>query len=204
MERGKPLTTGEIARLCYVSGVTVFNWIREGKLKAYTTPGGHYRILPQDFQQFLTENHMPLGRGFRPKGPPRVLIVDDERIVIGAIKRILAHDDVDYRVESASSGFEAGTKVASFNPDLLILDLMMPGLDGFEVCKQVRANPETNHIKILIITGYPGDENVRRALAFGADKVLAKPFRADEVRYWVHRLLGMEAGKESEGVFSKN
>ncbi len=204
MERGKPLTTGQIARLCFVSGVTVFNWIREGKLKAYTTPGGHYRILPQDFQRFVTENHMPLGLELRPEGPPRVLLVDDERVVIGALRRILYSDEVSYEVESASSGFDAGAKVASFKPDLLILDLMMPGLNGFEVCKQLKENPETSHIKVLVVTGYPEDENVRRALDCGAEHVLAKPFRADEVRHWVQRLLGKEVSREGESVLSKN
>jgi len=77
--------------------------------------------------------------------------------------------------ETASDGFEAGVKVVSFNPGLVILDLFMPGIDGFEVCRWLKNNPDKSHIKILVVTGYDTPENMKRIMDAGADGYLTKP-----------------------------
>jgi len=101
-------------------------------------------------------------------------------------------DDKEHRreLETAADGFEAGLKVVSFKPHLVVLDLVMPGLDGFKLCEQVKSNSETKHIKILIVTGFGSKENAEQALGLGADGYLLKPLNADELQERVRDLLG--------------
>jgi len=189
---GRPLTTGDVAKYCHVSQVAVVKWIKAGKLKAYRTPGSHYRILPKDFLEFLEKYQMPVPPDFHDKErKKRVLIVDDDPAVVGAISTALEQDEYDYEIASASDGYEAGIQVATFHPDLVILDIMMPELDGFEVCRKIKSDPKTQHIKILVLTGYPDEANIKRMLAYGADKCMAKPLNISELRESVAELLGL-------------
>lgn len=174
------LTTGEIAEYCQVSRVTVFQWIKKQQIPAFSTPGGHYRVKLSDFRRFLEKYEMPVDPGFFNQDKERILVVDDEPQVADFIVRALSTDDKvkEREIETAADGFEAGLKIASFGPHLVVLDLMMPGLDGFKVCEQVKSNPETEHIKVLIVTAFGSDENIERALQLGADDYLVKPLDA--------------------------
>lgn len=188
MVQDRLLTTGDVARYCQVSPVTVFRWIRSGKLKAYTTPGGHHRIRQSDFRGFLLNSGMPIDQAFFSEGnSKRILIVDDQPDALAVITRALAKGP--YETETAMDGFEAGMKLSDFQPDLLILDLMMPRVDGFEVCKLVRSNPFHQHVRILIVTGYANEENIARALEAGADDYLEKPLNLHELQQKVQALL---------------
>ena len=100
--------------------------------------------------------------------------------------------DGDYELASAADGFEAGLRTATFRPDLLILDLVMPNMDGFRVCEAIRTSPDTRHIRILVVTGYPDQENIDRALRSGADCCMAKPFAVRELKQKVAELLPTE------------
>lgn len=185
----RPLSTGEAAVFCHVSQVAIYKWIKEGKLKAYKTPGNHHRIQVVDFVKFLERYGMPVPEGLLTQSRKRILIVDDEPGVIGFITRILRSIDEDYEVSSAFDGYGAGEKVTSFHPDLIILDLRMPGMDGFEVCQRIKANPETKNIKILAITGYAEVENIRKIIESGAEHCLMKPILEEELKTWVAKLL---------------
>jgi DNA-binding response OmpR family regulator len=90
-------------------------------------------------------------------------------------------DDAGRASSLANDGFEAGVKVESFRPHALVLDLMMPGMDGFEVCKRLRARATLNHIRIVAMTGSHTAENVTRILEAGANVCLAKPFDSEEL-----------------------
>ena len=175
----KVLTTGEVAAHCHVTPETVANWIKSGKLRAYATPGRHRRIHVQDFRCFLEEFDMPPLEE-EPASCRRVLIVDDEPQVARLVSDVLSQTG-QYELETASDGFEAGLQLVRFSPDLIILDLMMPHLDGFKVCQMVRENPETRHIAILVLTAYAQGENIRRAQECGADFCMAKPFNTSEL-----------------------
>jgi len=184
------LTTGDVARYCQVSSVTVFRWIKSGKLKAYTTPGGHFRIRQSDLRDFLISNGMPIEPAlFKDSSRKRVLVVDDKPDVLMVISRALTEGPDEYEVETAQDGFEAGLKLADFQPDLLILDLMMPRVNGFEVCELIRSTPNYQHIKILIVTGYASKDNIARALEAGADDYLEKPLNLHELQQKVRMLL---------------
>ncbi len=185
------LTTGDIADYCQVSRVTVFQWIKKQQLPAFSTPGGHYRVKLSDFRNFLEKYGMPVDPAFFNQYKERILIVDDDQQVVDFIIRALGEgEEGEMReLETAADGFEAGLKIASFKPHLIVLDLMMPGLDGFKVCEQVKSDPETEHIKILIVTAYGSEENIERVLQLGADDYLIKPLDVEELRKRVRKLL---------------
>jgi len=185
------LTTGEIADYCQVSRVTVFQWIKKQQIPAFSTPGGHYRVKLSDFRRFLEKYDMPVDSAFFRRDKERILVVDDDPQVVDLMLRALQPDrrGEQPELETAADGFEAGLKIASFKPHLILLDLMMPGLDGFKVCEQVKSNPDTEHIKVLIVTGFGSEENIQRALRLGADDYLLKPLDVDELRKRVRDLL---------------
>ena len=121
-------------------------------------------------------NHQPAGK--------KVLIVDDDPLIQKMLTKALSAQK--YETAVASDGFEAGIQVAEFRPGLIILDLLMPGMDGFEVCKRIKGNPETSHIKILAVTGYDTTENRDRIMAEGADAYMTKPFDLNTLLEVIH------------------
>jgi len=180
MEKGGPLTTGDVASYCHVSHVTVFRWIKRGILKAYSTPGGHYRISCDDLVGFLKQQGMPVSPELQDSGDSRrsVLLVDDDPKVLEILGKILSTDE-SLDLDTASDGYEACIKIGAAKPDLIVVDLFMPGFDGFSVIREVRANPETSECKILVLSGFGSDDNRTRSLEFGADRFLEKPVDAN-------------------------
>ena len=179
------LTTGQAASHCQVSTPTLKTWIREGRLRAFKTPGGHARIAVGEFQRFLKRHQMPTYP--IPPAPAGVLVVDDEPQVVDMLVEFLTHHPRGFKIETASDGYEALIKLGSLRPALLILDVMMPKLDGIEVFRHLKSNPETQAIRILGVTGYPAA--APGLLAAGADAVLTKPLALDEVESHLGRLL---------------
>lgn len=185
----KIFTTYEVSRYCSVDLSTVINWIEQGKLLAYKTPGGHRRVKEEDLVHFLKEYHMPIPGDLVKKEKRRILIVDDDRVVVDLIVRALKKLKRKCEVDTAFDGFEAGRKLITFEPDLVILDLMLPGIDGFKVCKNIRKDKKTKHIKVLAITGYDSPENRKKIFASGANDYLAKPLEVDDLLEHVEKLL---------------
>ncbi|OQY02545.1 MAG: hypothetical protein B6I22_13480 [Desulfobacteraceae bacterium 4572_123] len=179
-------TVGQAADYCSVSRGTLLRCVKSGKLKASRTPGGHYRISKKDLEDFALEKGMyPLANN--RSSMKKVLIVDDDPGVQNVVAEILSAKK--YETETASSGYEAGTKVIRFKPGLIILDLFMPEMSGFEVCRQVKEDPETSDIKILAITGHDSLENRGRIMEAGADDYLAKPVKTADLLRHVEDLL---------------
>ena len=117
----------------------------------------------------------------------KILIVDDDPQIQESLTTMLsAHQ---YETEVASSGFEAGAKVMKFKPGLIILDLIMPGISGFKVCRLIKEDPDTSHIKVLAITGYDNKENRNRIMEAGADGYLTKPVAMNTLLQHVENLL---------------
>jgi len=164
------LTTRQAAGHCRVSIPTLRRWIRAGDLGAYLTPGGHRRIDLDEFQRFLAAQGRPpypLGAGARA----RLLVVDDEPLVVAMLVDLLS--DGPFTIETATDGYEALVKVGTFRPSVIILDAVMPGLDGVEACRCLRRLPETRDIRILGVTGHPSVVPVLRGA--GADACVTKP-----------------------------
>ncbi|MCP3982321.1 MAG: response regulator [bacterium] len=119
----------------------------------------------------------------------RILIVDDDAAVRDGMARAFRRDPRGYEVETAVDGFEAGAKVSSFEPDLVFLDVVMPGMGGLEVCHRIRALTEQRDVKIVILTGYPGGGNREQSLLYDADLFLSKPQPLASLRTHVEELL---------------
>ena len=196
MSENRVLTTGQIAGYCGVNFRTVIRWIERGHLKAYKLPGrGDNRVPLQEFLGFLRTHGIPIPGEFQDRSSPRVLVVDDDASAASAIRRVLRRAGLDTMI--ASDGFVAGALLESFSPDLMTLDLMMPGVHGMEVLRFVRGADHLKHTKIVVVSAMPGEELVR-ALEAGADDVLQKPFDNRELLVKVCGLVGMHLTEEAE------
>lgn len=171
-------TPNEVAQLFMVSPVTVRQWAQKGLLTAALTAGGHRRFLHQELIRFAHERGLTLN--WPGQGTTKILIVEDDEQVAGFLYEFLQGRPGIEAVDIAESGFEAGRKVQSFNPSVVLLDLMMPGMDGFAVCQNLKADPITRGIRVLAMTGYPTADNIERIMDAGAEVCLAKPI--DTVR----------------------
>lgn len=170
----KYLTPNDVASLLMVTTETIRQWARKGMLSAELTPGGHRRFLLHEVERFAQERGMSLQHFLEDEF--RVLIVDDDEQVIDYLLDLFRTLPGNVSTEVAHDGFSAGHKVFSFRANVMLLDLMMPGMDGFEVCKQMKSDPETEKIRIIAMTGYPTSKNMERIVSMGAETCLAKPF----------------------------
>jgi two-component system, OmpR family, response regulator VicR len=189
------LTTGDVARECEVTLASVKKWIGQAKLHAVRTPGRHFRISVQEFERFKAEYRFPV----EPEHAPRILVVDDSQLVVDFIVDALRDLVPGSELESASNGYEGLLKVGTFGPDLLILDLRMPGLDGMEVCRRIKANPAIRATRILMITAFAEKETAKEARRAGADGLLKKPLRLDALKAQVERMTRRPTGLRPGG-----
>lgn len=143
-----------------------------------TTAGGHYRIAEPDLTRFLAERQ----RTDRARLKDVILIVDDEPTILEIVQHALRPAFPGWRIETASDGVNAGMKLLRLMPSLLVLDLMLPGIDGFEVCRLVRSDPQLRDVAILCITGYKHPGVYDQAIEAGADECLFKPLDAQTLR----------------------
>jgi excisionase family DNA binding protein len=172
---GKPLTTWGVARILHVTPVTVFHWIRAGKLKAYRLPGGHFRVAPADLRQFLLDNRIPIN--FDAGVPRRILVVDDEAVVLEAFDAVLAGKACE--VVLASSGREALRELRRDRFDLIFLDLLLPDIGGSVVLRAIkRRDPEA---VVVLVTGFPHHEEAIAALEYGPAMMLPKPIKLSDI-----------------------
>ena len=174
------LTTIQAAKFCNSTQMTIIRWISSGKIKAHKTPGGHNRILKKDLYEFMIKNHMPIPDDFESVRK-RILIVDDDEEIRESIAYYLRINRSNFEIAVAEDGYDAGLLVNQFKPDLIILDLIMPKMDGFKVCEKIKKNPLTKEIKLVVLTGYANKKNIKRAYECGADKVLSKPLEMEEL-----------------------
>lgn len=182
----KAYTTFEAAKICHVTHHSIKNWIKQGLIKASRTPGGHYRILEKDLDEFREQYDMfP-----REKSPSkkRVMIVDDDADALALMEKILANEG--YELIKVSNATEVGLKAAQLMPDLILLDFLMPEINGFEVSKALRENDLTRSIPIMAVTCLSKERDIERIFECGADEYLAKPFKVDQLLEKVKELAG--------------
>ncbi len=179
MKKKAYLTPNEVAQLFMVSPITVRQWAQKGILRAMTTAGGHRRFTMREVERFAKERNLALQLPHRER--LSVLIVDDDEQVLDVLKEMLNTLDEDLEVSTARDGFEAGRQVQIMQPDVMLLDLMMPGMNGLEVCRRLNDDPSTKAIRVVAMTGFYDDENVRNILEAGADVCLRKPISRDEL-----------------------
>jgi len=181
MEIKQSFSTSEVAKYCHVTADTIRKWAEAGRIHVFKTPGGHRRIRREDLLQFLRENNIPIHPDLGSAGV-RVLVVDDEKSVISVVRRFLERTRTPFQVEAAMDGFDAGHQVATFKPDVVFLDLRLPGIDGFEVCRRIKTAPEHAGTHVIAMTGYYDNDIANRVMELGASMCLSKPFTPDDLR----------------------
>jgi two-component system, OmpR family, response regulator RpaA len=187
-----PLTTGDIARYCHTSATQVNRWIKRGVLNSFKTPGGQNRVTRNEFKSFLQKHKMPLeGEYFGEQLAKKILVVDDDQALVDVIFALLKAQPEDYLLEKANNGYEALLIAGDFKPDLIILDIRMPRIDGLEVCRQLKKSKKTAYrIKIIVITGHANADQRQEVLTTGADDYLLKPFEMQALLNRVRALVG--------------
>ena len=184
----KIYTTYQIGKFCQVNIRTVIRWIETGKLKAYSTPGGHRRVKWSDLIFFLTQNQMPIPRELEEAKKKKILIIDNDlEFLVKATKFLLTIPDSE--VMTASSGFNAGIVVAEWLPDMILLNFLIPDLDGFEAIKKIRENTRLKKILVVAVTYSQGTEETNRIKNSGIDSVIPKPIDREGFLKKINRLL---------------
>ncbi|MEJ2700863.1 MAG: response regulator [Sedimentisphaerales bacterium] len=172
-------TTGEAAEVCRVSQQTIIRCFDAGRLEGFRVPGSRFRRIPrQSLVKFMKENNIPLDA--IESGKRKVLIVDDDTEIVELIAEVLSRDG-RFEIETASSGYEAGMATERFRPELILLDYMLPDVNGNVVCQTIRKNPEFENIKIIIVSGVVKQDEIAQLLKSGAQGFIRKPFDVTEL-----------------------
>lgn len=178
-------TTGEIAKLCQVTKRTVIKWIDGGKLRGYTIPGSkHRRVSAESLQRFMKANQIP---GATAVVRPRILIVDDDLDLLELLKDAL-HDRYD--VDVASTALDAASRLAVFQPDIILLDIRLPDLSGLQVCRHFQGYKKSRNVPILTMSAYGGEIDPLEVRRSGADAFLPKPLRLVELKQRIEAMVG--------------
>jgi two-component system response regulator RpaA len=184
-------TTGEAAKICKVSQQTIIRCFDSGQLKGFRVPGSRFRRIPRDaLYRFMKENGIPTDA--LESGRRRILIVDDDQAVVDLISEVFAADN-RFETKVVNNGFGAGMLAKEYHPDLIILDVMLPDINGQAVCEIIRGDSAMSDIKIICISGMIEADKIQELTESGADDFLHKPLDIDELMRRVCRLLDMEA-----------
>lgn len=190
----------EVADICGVVNQTAINWIKNGFLKAFMTPGGQYRVYAEDLLAFLTSRGMRVPEDLMEAsdaGPDwkRLLIVDDDEDINMLLKRYLSRMAPGLTVQQAFDGFEAGKLISEARPGVIVLDINLPGIDGHKLCRRIKEDPTLGSPVIIAITGIDDEGTGERILGEGADAFLRKPLDFDRLWSTIEQLSAPRAGR---------
>ena len=172
-------TTGEAAKICKVSQQTIIRCFDNGQLKGFRVPGSRFRRIPREaLYKFMKDNGIPTDA--LESGKRKVLLVDDDVELVELMTKVL-EEDGRFEVRVATNGFDAGMMVKEYRPDLIVLDVMLPDINGKEVCHRVRADPTLEDVRILCISGMIEEDKIQELQLSGADDFLHKPFDIEEL-----------------------
>jgi len=172
-------TTGEAADVCKISQQTIIRCFDAGRLEGFRVPGSKFRRIPrQSLVKFMKDNNIPLDA--LESGRRKVLVVDDDPEIVELITDVLTRDG-RFEVRTASSGYEAGMATQQFRPDVILLDYMLPDVNGNVVCQTIRRNHEFENIKIIIVSGVVKQDEIDQLLKSGAEGFVKKPFSVAEL-----------------------
>jgi CheY-like chemotaxis protein len=187
----RTFTTHDIARFCDVYPSSVINWINSGKLRSYSTPGGHHRMLREDVILLLQSMRIPLPDELAAR-PMSILIVDDDVEITRMLARAFSRRADVFSTEVCHTGIEALIRIGQEPPDLVILDLILPKVDGLQVCRVLKAKAETRGVKIVAISGKKPPFNEKRPADAKIDAFFRKPLDLTELLGKTAELLGVE------------
>ena len=188
-------TTGEAAKICKVSQQTIIRCFDNGTLKGFRVPGSRFRRIPRDqLFAFMRDNGIPTDA--LESGKRKVLIVDDDEELVELLADTFVRDG-RFDIKTANNGFDAGMLVKEFRPDLVILDVMLPDINGKEVCQRVRSDSTLEMVKIICISGMIEQDKIADLKASGANDFMNKPFTVDKLLDRCCDLLEIERGVTS-------
>jgi excisionase family DNA binding protein len=183
-------TTGEAAKICKVSQQTIIRCFDNGTLKGFRVPGSRFRRIPRDqLFAFMRDNGIPTDA--LESSRRRILLVDDDQELVDLLRDAFERDG-RFEVHTANNGFDAGMKVKELRPDLVVLDVMLPDINGKEVCQRVRSDESLDSVKIICISGMVEQDKVEELRAAGANDFLQKPFAVDRLLDQVCLLLDLQ------------
>ena len=183
-------TTGEAAKICKVSQQTIIRCFDNGSLKGFRVPGSRFRRIPRDqLFTFMKDNGIPTDA--LESGKRKVLIVDDDEELVELLTDVFEKDS-RFDIKTANNGFDARMLVKEFRPDLVVLDVMLPDINGKEVCQRVRSDDSLEAVKIICISGMVEQDKVAELRAAGANDFMHKPFNVDRLLDRSCDLLDME------------
>lgn len=175
----------EVANICGVANQTAINWIRNGYLKAYSTPGGQYRVYADDLVGFMAERNMRIPESLASlcnvKSESSILVVEDDLGLNSVIHQYLSKEFPSARIYQAFDGFEAGTIMGGKKPDVVVLDLNLPGVDGFELCKKIHASADFGQPSIIVITALQDSGIEEKIQEMKASAFFRKPVVLEEL-----------------------
>ena len=184
-------TTGEAAKICKVSQQTIIRCFDSGQLEGFRVPGSRFRRIPRDkLFKFMRENNIPTDA--LESGKRKILIVDDDPEIVELIGDVLEKDG-RFEIRSVNNGFDAGMMVKDYHPDLIVLDVMLPDINGKEVCQRVRNDKNMEDVRIICISGMVEEDKIGELKAAGANDFLHKPFDATKLMERICQLLDIEA-----------
>jgi excisionase family DNA binding protein len=172
-------TTGEAAKICKVSQQTIIRCFDNGSLKGFRVPGSKFRRIPRDqLFAFMRDNGIPTDA--LESGKRKVLIVDDDEELVELLTDVF-EKDARFDIRTANNGFDAGMQVREFRPDLVVLDVMLPDINGKEVCQRIRSDDTLEAVKIICISGMVEQDKVAELRLAGANDFMHKPFNVDRL-----------------------
>ncbi len=192
----------EVADICGVVNQTAINWIKNGFLKAFMTPGGQYRVYAEDLLAFLSSRGMRIPDELSEsseEGPDwnRILIVDDDQNINTLLKRYLTRLMPDRTVMQAFDGFEAGKLITEVRPGVILLDISLPGIDGHKLCRRIKEDQALGSPIIIAITGLAEEELEATVIGEGADAFFRKPLDFEKLR---EKIVELSAARVGGGV----
>jgi len=170
----KWFTPADVAAQFHVSPITVRNWANSGKLKTTITPGGHRRFSAQSVDEFAMARNIKFDGKAQEK--LTILIVDDDSEVAELLAALIGLHTPNASYLFAVDGFEAGFLTNNHKPDIIFMDIHMPGMSGSTACKLIRQNSATKHIPVIGITGYASSAERDKMMSAGTLCILRKPF----------------------------
>ena len=183
-------TTGEAAKICKVSQQTIIRCFDSGQLRGFRVPGSRFRRIPRDILfRFMKENGIPTDA--LESGRRKALIVDDDEELVELIRDALEADG-RFEIRVANNGFDAGMMVKEYHPDIIVLDVMLPDINGKEVCQRVRSDSNLDDVKIICISGMVEQDKIEDLKASGANEFMQKPFEVELLVDRICQLLDVE------------
>lgn len=169
------LTSYQVGTLLQVNPSSVNKWVKDGRIPAFRTPGGHRRIRAVDVVNFLNAHQMPIPEGLLHAAQRRLLLADDDAHTVERIRFALKPYEHLVRVVHVGNSVDALVQVGAMRPHVMVLGAGLGPVDGFEVCRRLKAAAETKTVKVVLLGNAADDATAQRAGEAGASNYAARP-----------------------------